>query len=40
MTDAEQQAIKGRTVEQLSDARCRLACLRAKAERLRDGLQY
>ena len=40
MTSSEQQGIKGRTVDQLSEARRRLACLKAKAERIRSGLQH
>ena len=40
MTTSEQQDIKGQTVEQLSEARRRLACLKAKAERIKNGLRH
>ena len=40
MTTSEQQDIKGQTVEQLSEARRRLACLKAKAEKIRSGLRH
>ena len=40
MTTSEQQDIKGQTVEQLSEARRRLAFLKAKAERIQNGLRH
>lgn len=40
MTTSEQQDSKGQTVDQLSEARRRLACLKAKAERIRSGLRH
>ena len=40
MTSTEQENIKGQTVDSLSESRRKLACLEAKADKIRKGLRY